>query len=214
MSKNGEKIRLIIVIICSILFLVFASFIVVHMYLSLKSGEIPRDSVKTEREPWYISPEGVGIDSENNIYLGVDDYIMCFDEKGNYLHSYNIHTAGSFRFEISDDDNMVVAIVRADTIKIYNMEGQLLEKYDDVNAKEQQRLSAKSNYAENSSGIGYKLSNWFGYTKVIRVNDGKVMYRIPLNLYLVKIFIPIAFVLLMIMIGYPVRKWQKEIFGR
>lgn len=198
--------------LCCFIFLVLVCYILIHMFIALKSGEIPNDSIRSQHKTWYVGPQGIAMDSQNNLYIGAGDYIMCCNEAGDFLHSYYIRTLGSYCFTIDENDNIVAAISRADCIKIYDQNGQLINKLDDSDGKMYSEIEKDSWYIESADGFSYKLTNWFGYTKVVRVNDGKVMYRIPFNLYLVKIFIPLAFVSFWFMVGYPLRKWQGEIF--
>ena len=47
---------------------------------------------------------------------------------------------------------------------------------------------------------------------MLQENDGEVVYRIPLNLYFVKVFIPLIIILFFITAGAQVKKLQNKLF--
>ena len=149
MLKSGRKYLMFFSII---LIFIFINYILIQMLFAFSSGEIQHNSIKTSRRPWYISPAGIALDSEDNLYVGVNNYIMCYDTNGNYISSYYINTLGSYRFMIDKNDNIVVVTVRSEKVNTYNRNGQIIMNEADVNDKLYDSIDKQSRYIENASG--------------------------------------------------------------
>jgi hypothetical protein len=79
--------------------------------------------------------EGIAVDSEGNIYCGLQFYsrIQVYDAKGNFIYGKFIDSAGgAFRIRINNDDQLEVATARNDKLYIFERGGTLVKELSEV----------------------------------------------------------------------------------
>jgi hypothetical protein len=79
--------------------------------------------------------EGIAVDSDGNIYCGVQFYhrVQVYDPKGNYIRGTFVDSAGgAFRIRINQNDELEVATVRNDKLYRFGKDGTLVTELSDV----------------------------------------------------------------------------------
>jgi len=164
-----------------IIYIIFVFFI---SYFSRQSISVT--TIRSNYRPWLITPNNIDVDSQDRLYISVYDVIVVYDSDGNYLYTLDFQTPKTFNFYINNEDKIIVTTGS----KYYksDLDGNNVEEYDGT------RYIFVDNKKVTSNGNTYKLSNYLGYTKVVKTNEtiSQVVYRIPIHLYVAKITIFIA----------------------
>jgi len=127
----NEKIRYIIRII-AVLFLVigcigFLAGAITGLgfdFRNLDSFELPLGCL-----------EGIAVDSEGNIYCGLQFYsrVQVYDAEGKFIYGKFINSAGGpFRIRINKNDQLEVATAGNDKLYIFGKDGTLVHELSDV----------------------------------------------------------------------------------
>lgn len=79
--------------------------------------------------------EGIAVDSEGNIYCGLQFYsrIQVYDAEGKFIYGKFIDSAGGvFRIRINERDQLEVATVRNDKLYLFEKDGTLVNELSGV----------------------------------------------------------------------------------
>ncbi|CDM67296.1 putative membrane protein [Clostridium bornimense] len=174
MKKNGfNKKQFIIFNICivSMLFLV----IIIYILSFYKGRSLPRNmnsNIRDDKEGMLYGINGIDVDNDKNVYLGVKNKINVYNKEGVFIYSYVINTLGSYNFNIDLKNQLLqIKLDRDDEILKYNLNGDYIEK-----EKNEELILGKSNVKLDDGSI-YKLTNKLFFTKVIGKNSvGEIIY--------------------------------------
>ncbi|MFB0555514.1 MAG: ankyrin repeat domain-containing protein [Phycisphaerae bacterium] len=79
--------------------------------------------------------EGIAVDSEGNIYCGLQFYsrIQVYDPEGKFIYGKFVNSAGgAFRIRINKKDQLEVATARNDKLYVFEKDGALANELSDV----------------------------------------------------------------------------------
>ncbi|MCP4258623.1 MAG: hypothetical protein GY774_14150 [Planctomycetes bacterium] len=128
----NEKTRFVIRIIATLFLVIgFIGFLTGTItagfgfrFRNLDSFELPLGDLR-----------GIAVDSEGNIYCGLQFYsrIQVYDAEGKFIYGKFINSAGgAFRIRINKNDQLEVATARNDKLYIFARDGTLVSNLSDV----------------------------------------------------------------------------------
>ncbi|MHC4242355.1 MAG: hypothetical protein ACYSU4_08130 [Planctomycetota bacterium] len=137
--------------------------------------------------------EGISVDSEGNIYCGLQFYsrIQVYDADGNFIYGKFIDSAGgSFRIRINQNDQLEVATARNDKFYIFARDGSLVKELSDVGHYFQVFGESNENGFHNKKlkVIYFRRYDLFGPYIVKKDSSGeeKVIIKTPFHKWLFK----------------------------
>lgn len=157
-------------------------------------------SYKKDKEYILVNVTCIGVDSEENVYLGSDLFnaIQVYTNKGKFLHSIEIKTSGSFDFIV--DEYIWVDVFRADRILKFDLDGYLLEE---IKIGGEESLEGIEWKYVIKDGTTYRLKGAFGYYSVWKEQDGneEKMFNLPIKHFLLNLLFIIGFIAFSIYAG-------------
>lgn len=170
-SFNKKQFVIFNICIVSILFLV----IIIYIISFYKGRSLPRNmnsNIRDAKEGMLYGINGIDVDNNKNVYLGVKNKINVYNKEGVFIYSYVINTLGSYSFNIDLQNQLLqIKLDRDDEILKYNLNGDYIEK-----EKNEDLILGKSKVKLDDGSI-YKLTNKLFFTKVIGKNSvGEVIY--------------------------------------
>ncbi len=135
--------------------------------------------------------EGIAVDSEGNVYCGVQFYsrVQVYDAEGKFLYGKFIDSAyGAFRIRINEDDYLEVATVRNDKLYRFDKNGNLVRESSDV----RHYFSAfgktgETRYYDQSENVNYFTRGSLLYAYIVKRDSSgqeRVIIRTPLHKWL------------------------------
>lgn len=190
-SFNKKQFVIFNICIVSILFLV----IIIYIISFYKGRSLPRNmnsNIRDAKEGMLYGINGIDVDNNKNVYLGVKNKINVYNKEGVFIYSYVINTLGSYSFNIDLQNQLLqIKLDRDDEILKYNLNGDYIEK-----EKNEDLILGKSKVKLDDGSI-YKLTNKLFFTKVIGKNSvGEVIY-----LYNAPIWIVLEKNMLLLLLG-------------
>lgn len=183
--RNWKKtVVIFLLIICPIVIFVLVSFI---------SGKAISQYV------------GFAVDSSERLYVGTNAGIEVYED-GVKVKTIELPSSRSYVFTI-EDEKIVSSI--GDTVCIFSLDGELLEKYED-NYDNFLKMKSNSTGFVSPSGKEYRSKNTLGYYKIMQ--GDKCVYAMPLFSYIVNVLFVVciicilSFVIVMVIKMYKLRK--------
>ena len=132
------------------------------------------------------------LDSSERLYIGYNQMIAVYDD-GQKIASISPQTSRGYSFTINPDDT--IFICTGDRSYLTDLDGNILETYEDINLTTNWELQYKGKSFTNSNGDIFKVRSSLGYTKIVK-NGTEVIFRISLLSFIVKLLIYIAVLVL------------------
>jgi len=126
-EKTRYVIRIVAALFLAIGFIGFLAGAITGLgfdFRNLDSFELPLGDLK-----------GIAVDSEGNIYCGLQFYsrVQVYDNEGKFIYGKFINSAGgAFRIRINEDDQLEVATARNDKLYLFEKNGTLVNELSDV----------------------------------------------------------------------------------
>ncbi len=137
--------------------------------------------------------EGITVDSEGNIYCGLQFYsrIQVYNAEGKFVYGKFIDSAGgAFRIRINQDDQLEVATARNDKLYIFARDGFLVRELSDVGHyfHDFGKTSERRFHDKRQNVIYFKKPTLLGPYIVKRESSGekKVIIKTPFHKWLFK----------------------------
>jgi hypothetical protein len=135
--------------------------------------------------------EGIAVDSEGNIYCGVQYYhrVQVYNSEGHYIRGTFVDSAGgSFRIRINQNDELEVATVRNDKLYRFGKDGTLVTELSDVDHYfDEFGETGETQYYDERQNVTYQIK-WspFGAYVIKRSASGepKVIVKTPFHKWL------------------------------
>lgn len=153
--------------------------------------------INTQIMPWV--PKGLEVDSQENIYINFAGGINVYNASGVFKYGIKVKTYGVYEIKIDSNDMLNVALTREEKIRVYNKEGFIIQEKEDYNSEAYFEYEKNNRIKKDSQGNEYKLTNIFGYTKVVKTTpngSNNTIYKIPLLAWALKLLLPILFMVL------------------
>ena len=135
--------------------------------------------------------EGIAVDSEGNIYCGVQFYsrVQVYDPEGKFLYGKFIDSAGgSFRIRINKDDCLEVATVRNAKLYRFDKNGNLVREWSDVGYYFSDFGKAgETRYYDQSENVKYFARDYWFYAHVVKkdsTGQETIIIRTPFHKWL------------------------------
>ncbi|MBU5316126.1 hypothetical protein KQI30_07560 [Clostridium bornimense] len=173
--KNRSIIFLILMFIVVILILI----IYFICYINGR-GESKYDNsqIIDSKEGMITNVNGIAVDNNRNVYLGVGGKINVYNSSAQFIHSYLINTAGSYSFTIDKNQQLIISDVRGERILKYKLDGNYITKEDDYNLVKGEEIDRNSDKFITTNGEKYKLSNTLFFTKIYGYDqEGKLIFE-------------------------------------
>jgi hypothetical protein len=206
--------RFVNVIIKSILVLTFVALMLV-LYTYQAYADQQKDDkcykVNTQIMSWF--PKGLEIDSKGNIYIGSTGGINVYDASGSFKYAIKVKTYGVFQMKLEDNDMLNVALARESTILVYDEEGYIIQEKQDKENRLYNEFEKNNDRRKDLLGNEYKLSNLFGYTKVVKISlDGakNTIYKISFLFWGLKLLISILLIIFVLLVTLFIVASRKE----
>lgn len=171
-------------------------------------------SYRIDKEYILVGVDCIGVDSQENIYLKTVYFertaILVYSKNGDFSHSINIPTSGTFYFKV--DEYVWVAVVREDTLLKYSLDGLLLQATD-IDEEEYREYIKDIEYKYViKNGITYTVKGSLGLFSVWKEQDGKEekMFSVSIKhvlLHVLFLHLALGFVFLVI---YGLYKFKFE----
>ena len=162
----------------------------------LQTSKIPDDELTHYKEVYSVSRLDEELQNETIEYFDVNNngdiaigrqtndkgYIYIYDTDFNYICTYCLTSAGSYRIEWSKDNNLNVYYVRDDIVATYNANGEIvsIKNYDDtmenaaylrsLNNPERQ-VGNEIYKVQNNMGILNLVIGMSSYSQLIKTDD-------------------------------------------
>lgn len=137
--------------------------------------------------------EGIGIDSQGNIYCGLQFYsrIQAYDIRGNFKWGRFINSAGgAFRIRINENDQLEVATARNDKLYRFDNDGTLMRELSNVHHSYRDfGKSADTQYRVGTQNTTYVITTSLSGDCVARRNsagEDKILITTPFHKWLLK----------------------------
>lgn len=161
---------------------------------SYAEERIDEKCCKSDKQILSWVPKGLEVDSQGNIYINFAGGINVYNSLGAFKYSLKVKTYGAYEINIDSNDLMNVALVREDKIIVYDKNGFIVQEKKDYNNVAYYDYKKNNKIKKDAQGNEYKLSNVFGYTKVVKINSGgekSIIYKITLAQWSLKLLVPI-----------------------
>lgn len=182
---SAKKITVFVLLVLSLLLFNYQS-VNAEKRIDEKSYKVSKEAI-----PWF--PEGLEVDLEGNIYIGSSGRVNVYDAKGNFKYAIKVETYGAFQMKIDNNDMLNVVLAREGEVLVYDNEGYIIQKKVDENNTIYDEYEKNNRRKKDSLGNEYRLSNFLGNTKVVRINQDNtktLIYQIPFLVCFFKVFIP------------------------
>jgi hypothetical protein len=137
--------------------------------------------------------EGIAVDSEGNIYCGLQFYsrIQVYDAEGRYIYGKFINSAGgAFRIRINQNDQLEVATARNDKLYIFAKDGTLVRELSEVGHYFRNfGKTGETRFHDKEQNVTYfRRPSLLGRNIVKRYSSGeeKVIVKTPFHKWLFK----------------------------
>lgn len=137
-----------------------------------------------------LSISGFAVDHKDRLYIGRQGEIQIF-EGSKLVNSIHVPTSRTYVFTIQDGNRIFLST--STKIHIMDLDGNILETKEDLGADAYNQISYHKKTFVSDSGDTYRLSNMFGWTRIIK-NKSDVVYQIDGCSFVVKILMLICFV--------------------
>ena len=151
-------------------------------FRNLESFELPLGDLR-----------GIAVDSEGNIYCGLQFYsrIQVYNSEGKFIYGKFVNSAGgAFRIRINQNDQLEVATARNDKLYIFAIDGTLVNELSDVGHYFHNfGKTGETRFHDKSQNVTYfKRPSLLGPYIVKRVSSGekKVIITMPFHKWLFK----------------------------
>ena len=155
----------------------------------------------------YTSYQGFAVDSQGNLYLGVNLKIIAVDSNGLERYSFSTITNRGYSFTINEEDQILLRF--GEYLYTMDLHGNVLK--EDI-GKEKADLILPQNRStrsfRDSEGRIYQMSNRFFRKEIYKYERGEasLIYQMPLLNYVAKLIsegLSLCFVILI-----PVIIWK------
>lgn len=145
------------------------------------------------------------VDKQGKLYIGRDHEIIVLEDT-KILRRINPKTSRAYRFTIIDGEKILLST----TTKVYTMDlfGNVLSEEDDEGTKTYNELRMKKSFYDED-GNKFTIRHPFLRTQILK--NGKVIYKIPLLDYLVRICSIFAALLLLPLVVVAFKDWTKRL---
>lgn len=167
------------------------------------------DDYKLNKESLLANPHDIEVDSMGNIYIATSFNINVYSYSGEFLHAIQVSLSrGSYYMKIDDEDRLHVAINDRNLL-IFNSNGILIEKKDIDNFQLYNEFKENNTIAKDSKGNIYQISNHFGNTKVVKIEENgerTTLISIRFKSLLMKLLFPASIFMFILTVGLIVFK--------
>jgi len=137
--------------------------------------------------------EGIAVDSDGNIYCGLQFYsrIQVYDPEGKFIYGKFVNSAGgAFRIRINEKDQLEVATARNDKLYVFEKDGTLVNELSDVGHYFHNfGKTGETRFHDKRQNVTYfKKSSFLGPDIATKDSSGekKVIIKTPFHKWLFK----------------------------
>lgn len=179
--KNSKQILIIMICIAISISIILTKTI--YFYSKVSFHVAMKHNIISSKEAMLWLPKSIAVDNEGNIYISVDKKVNVYDKSGVFIRSYNIQVDGEALISIDDDNKLIVASSRGAVFK-YSIDGQFIEYEKDEIISNYRSIKSRRKIVTLDDGSEYRLSSYFGYSKVVLVNqDGSEVDIVKISFY-------------------------------
>ena len=145
----------------------------------------------------HITYNGFALDSNDNLYVGFDQYIGVF-EKGEKIRKIDPLTNRGYYFTIEND---ILTIANTQGVVTMDLNGNIINSKKDENDSVYITLQNNRKKFTDDKGTSYKMVCIFGRTKIIR-DEGYIVYQASTIDFVAKLLSEIVIVIFLILMAY------------
>lgn len=177
MKNIKNRSKTFFILMCIIV--IFISVIYFICYMNCRGDSKYDDSqIIDSKEGMITNVNGIAVDNNRNVYLGVGGKINVYNKSAQFIHSYSINTAGSYSFTIDKNQQLIISDVRGERILKYKLDGNYITSEEDYNLVKGEKIDRNSDKFITTNGEKYKLSNTLFFTKIYGYNqEGKLIFE-------------------------------------
>ena len=177
MKNIKNRSKTFFILMCIIV--IFISVIYFICYMNCRGDSKYDDSqIIDSKEGMITNVNGIAVDNNRNVYLGVGGKINVYNKSAQFIHSYSINTAGSYSFTIDKNQQLIISDVRGERILKYKLDGNYITSEEDYNLVKGEKIDRNSDKCITTNGEKYKLSNTLFFTKIYGYNqEGKLIFE-------------------------------------
>lgn len=172
------------------------------------SGFVISLGVKYDGELPLGDIQGFVVDDSRNIYIGSGFYsiVQMYDSTGEFVRNWKVKSQeGSFRMDLSEEQNILILTARGDKKLSYNNKGLIIK--EEVIPKVYSKSPIYRRMYLSKDGEKYEERGWI-FTRIVRLSDSKVIEKQNLLLELLKG--PRSFLLIVLSFMIQAKKTLKQ----
>ena len=154
-----------------------------------------------------ISLSGFAVDSTGKMYLGKDSAIEVY-EGDTFLYSISPKTLRGYCFTIQPNDTILLST--STSVYVLDIKGSVISQEEDVGTKVFNSLQQNMKTFNSIDGHTYQLKSPWGRTQIVCIDNGNIIYRMPIYDYIVRILVIFYMISMFICIPIIIKKWRKQ----
>jgi hypothetical protein len=144
-----------------------------------------------------LSIKSFAVDSQDRLYIGQSE-VICVYEGDELVNQISAQTSRAYQFTVQSNDTVLLST--ASKVYIINMNGEILDEYEDVGTKTYNKLQRNSKTFTSNKGDKYQIKDALARTKIVK-NNTETVYQIPVLSVVVKLLIELCLVSIILFVG-------------